>query len=233
MTYSFGILYVEFLNDFKEGGGYTSWILSIMVGMTLCSGKTTITGSGKSENVNVNSIFFLRRRFAAAGPISSSFVNRYGCRVVTIAGSILASACLLMSVYAQNVLTLIFTIGIGTGFGLGLIYLPAIVSVTTYFDKYRSLATGIAVCGSGFGTFIFAPLLDYFIKGYHWRGALLILSGTVLNCAIFGALFRPLKREIRPATIPEQPDTCESRTHHQSNYASELNFDMTIRLYSI
>lgn len=36
--------------------------------------------------------------------------------------------------------------------GFGLIYLPAIVSVTMYFEKYRSLATGIAVCGSGFGT---------------------------------------------------------------------------------
>lgn len=38
--------------------------------------------------------------------------------------------------------------------GFGLIYLPAIVSVTMYFEKYRSLATGIAVCGSGFGTYV-------------------------------------------------------------------------------
>ena len=37
------------------------------------------------------------------------------------------------------------------GGGLGLIYLPAIVSVTCYFEKKRSFATGIAVCGSGIG----------------------------------------------------------------------------------
>lgn len=73
------------------------------------------------------------------------FVNRYGCRAVTIAGALLAGICLIVSYFAQNVLTLIFTIGIGTGFGLGLIYLPAIVSVTTYFEKYRSLATGIKI----------------------------------------------------------------------------------------
>lgn len=42
MTYSFGILYVEFLNEFKEGKGYTSWILSILVGMTLCSGMCCV-----------------------------------------------------------------------------------------------------------------------------------------------------------------------------------------------
>lgn len=81
-----------------------------------------------------------------SGPVSSSFVNKYGCRAVTIAGAILAGVCLFASAFAQNVLTLIFTIGIGTGMGLGLIYLPAIVSVTMYFEKYRSLATGTIAC---------------------------------------------------------------------------------------
>nr|CAH7728722.1 unnamed protein product [Callosobruchus chinensis] len=122
VTYSFGIFYDEFLEYFKEGKGPTSWILSILVGVTLCS-----------------------------GPMSGYFVNRWGCRAVTIAGSILASGCLVISFWAQNVITLCFTIGIGTGTGFGLIYLPAIVSVTAYFEKKRSLATGIAVCGSGFG----------------------------------------------------------------------------------
>lgn len=126
------------------------------------------------------------------GPISSAFVNRYGCRAVTIAGSILASFCIVISYFAQNVLTLIFTIGIGTGFGFGLIYLPAIVSVTMYFEKYRSLATGIAVCGSGFGTFVFSPLTEMLISSYGWRGAMLIIGGIVLNCIIFGATFKPL-----------------------------------------
>lgn len=112
---------------------------------------------------------------------------------MTIAGAILAGICLIISSFAQNVLTLIITQGIGTGFGFGLIYLPAIVSVTTYFEKYRSLATGIAVCGSGLGTFIFAPLTDYLIKEFGWRGATLILAAIVFNCVIFGAMFRPLE----------------------------------------
>lgn len=112
---------------------------------------------------------------------------------MTIAGAFLAGVCLIVSVWAQNVITLIMTIGIGTGLGLGLIYLPAIVSVTTYFEKYRSLATGIAVCGSGFGTFLFAPLTEFLIGAFTWRGALLVIAGIVLNCILFGALFRPLQ----------------------------------------
>lgn len=41
-----------------------------------------------------------------------------------------------------------FCMLLSTGLGLGLIYLPAIVSVTTYFDKRRAFATGIAVSAS-------------------------------------------------------------------------------------
>ena len=57
------------------------------------------------------------------------------------------------------------------GFGLGMVYLPSIVSVGYYFEKKRALATGIAVCGSGIGTFIFAPLSEYLLQvrtgSYH------------------------------------------------------------------
>lgn len=164
VTYSFGIFYSEFLNYFQEGKGKTAWIASILVGVTLCS-----------------------------GPISSSFVNRYGCRPVTIAGAILSSICMILSMFAPDVLTLYFTIGIGTGLGFGLIYLPAIVSVTCYFERLRSLATGIAVCGSGLGTFLFAPLTEWLIMQFGWRGAMLLISSALLHCVIFGALFRPLE----------------------------------------
>ncbi|XP_030244994.1 monocarboxylate transporter 12 [Drosophila navojoa] len=181
MTYSFGIFHNEFLTYFNEGNGYTAWIASIMVGVTFSS-----------------------------GPISSSFVNRYGCRTVTIAGAILAAGCIIVSMFAQNVATLIVTIGFGTGLGFGLIYLPAIVSVTQYFEARRSLATGIAVCGSGFGTFVFAPLTELLIGSYGWRGAMLIIGGVVLNCIIFGAMFRPLEaprpkaRKHKKAAIMDQ-----------------------------
>ena len=63
-----------------------------------------------------------------------------------------------LSVAATSIVVLYFTIGVLTGLGFGLIYLPAIVSVSIYFEKKRAFATGIAVCGSGLGTFIFAPL---------------------------------------------------------------------------
>ena len=67
-----------------------------------------------------------------------------------------------------------------SGFGFGLIYLPAIVSVGFYFEKKRAIATGLAVCGSGVGTFIFAPLCNLLVEEYTWKGATLILAGEMM-----------------------------------------------------
>jgi len=50
-----------------------------------------------------------------------------------------------------------------------MMYLPSIVMVGFYFDKKRAMATGIAVCGSGIGTFVFAPLVSWLVETYTWR----------------------------------------------------------------
>ncbi|XP_046677004.1 monocarboxylate transporter 12 [Homalodisca vitripennis] len=175
VTYTFGLFLVEFRSYFNEGAGATAWISSILAGVTLCS-----------------------------GPISSAFVNKYGCRPVTIVGAILGSVSLVASAYVSSVYMLYITIGLGTGFGFGLIYLPAIVSVTCYFEKYRSLATGIAVCGSGLGTFVFAPLTQWLIETLGWQKALIVMGCLVLKCVIYGVLFRPLEMPASRAMSMEE-----------------------------
>lgn len=123
----------------------------------------------------------------------SGLCNKFGCRAVCIAGSILACAAFVLSTFSVNVNMLMLTYGVMGGIGFGMIYLPAVVLCGLYFEKKRSLATGIAVCGSGFGAFIFAPLANFLLENLGgWKGANLVLAGLILNCAIFGALMRPL-----------------------------------------
>ncbi|VDK23798.1 unnamed protein product [Taenia asiatica] len=88
------------------------------------------------------------------------------------------------------------------GLGCGLAYLPTICIVTEYFRSKRALALGFAVCGSGIGTFLFAPLLTYLINIYSWRGAMLLEGGLILNGCVCGAAFRPLKRSPMPTHLP-------------------------------
>jgi len=55
------------------------------------------------------------------------------------------------------------------GIGFGLMYLPSIAMVSFYFDERRALATGLAVCGSGVGTFILAPFFNHLVVEYGWK----------------------------------------------------------------
>ncbi|XP_021342422.1 monocarboxylate transporter 12-like [Mizuhopecten yessoensis] len=92
---------------------------------------------------------------------------------------------------------MILLYGIVGGTGFGLIYQPAILIVSYYFNRRRALATGIAVCGSGIGGFVFAPLSVLLLDAYGWKGAMWIISAIVLNGVVFGAVYRPIEVQQR------------------------------------
>ncbi|XP_037048815.1 uncharacterized protein LOC119083250 isoform X4 [Bradysia coprophila] len=163
IAYTFGVFLGEFVSYFGEGKGKVAWVGSLLSGVYL-----------------------------SAGPVVSALANKYGCRAVCIAGSIISCVAFVLSTFSTSVNMLMLTYGVLGGFGFGLIYLPAVVAVGYYFETKRSLATGIAVCGSGFGTFTFAPFANYLLEHFDWKNANLILAGLILNCGIFGALMRPL-----------------------------------------
>lgn len=77
--------------------------------------------------------------------------------------------------------------------GFALSYTPAIAMVGSYFSERKALAYGIAMSGSGIGTFILAPAVQLLIEFFSWRGALLILGGLVSHLCVCGALMRPLE----------------------------------------
>lgn len=164
IIFSFGILLPELLNEFSEGKSTISWI-----------------GSG------------LAGTYLLVGPFVANLANHFDCRRVAILGSLVSSAAFIAAVFARNVKYLIVFYGIVGGIGFGLIYLPSIVMVQYYFEKKRAFATGIAVCGSGIGTFIFSPLTQMLIDTYGWRGMLLIQAGIILHCGAASGLFRPLQ----------------------------------------
>lgn len=177
ITFSFGIMYVEFLAYFGQGKSKTAWIGSLFMAMPLLS-----------------------------GPVASFLTDRYGCRKVSIVGSLLAAGGFVISSFADSMEVLFFTFGVLAGFGLSLCYVAAVVIVAYYFDKRRSFATGLSVCGSGIGTFVFAPLTQVLLTEYGWRGTTLILAGLFLNLAVCGALMRDL-----PWTSSRKKELAEER----------------------
>jgi MFS family permease len=140
-----------------------------------------------------------------SGPLVGGLVNKFGCRPVCILGSLISCLGLCLSTLSPNVPVLMLTYGVIGGLGLGLIYLPSVIAVGYYFESKRALATGISVCGSGVGTFLFAPLATKLLDAYGWKGANLIFAGLCLNCAVFGALMRPLELKAK-IVMPEDVD---------------------------
>lgn len=90
------------------------------------------------------------------------------------------------------------------------------------------MATGIAVCGSGVGTFIFAPLTKFLLDQFDWKNALFILAGIVFNGCVCGALMRPLevRKSKKTKPIPREKNMLdrikeEARRKGRMKYISE------------
>ncbi|GLG96897.1 Uncharacterized protein GBIM_03771 [Gryllus bimaculatus] len=161
ISFSFGLLFVRFLAHFEDSRSKTSWIGSLFMSVPLMS-----------------------------GPLGSALVDRYGCRTMTIVGGLVSALGFVLSAVANSIEMLIVTFGVIAGLGLGLCYVTCVVSIAFWFDKRRALATGLAAAGTGFGTFVYAPLTNLFLVEYGWRGALLLLAGTLLHMCVCGAVMR-------------------------------------------
>lgn len=131
--------------------------------------------------------------YLIAGPFVSAMANKWGFRPVTIAGGFIAAAAFALSYLATGVVYLYIVYGVIGGIGFSMIYIPSVLTVGYYFEKWRALATGISMCGSGVGTIIFSPLNELLIGKYGWRETLLIQSAIILCCTLLGLFFRPLK----------------------------------------
>jgi Major Facilitator Superfamily len=159
VSFSFGLIYSELLDYFQEGTTKTAWVGSLFMSVPLL-----------------------------VGPIMSNLVDKYGCQKMTMLGGLLGCAGFALSSFSNSVEILFVTFGLVAGLGLGVIYVTAVVSIAFWFESKRTFATGIGASGTGIGTFIYAPFTQWLISYYGWRGATLILGGTLLNFCVFGAL---------------------------------------------
>uniref|UniRef100_A0A3Q0RUU7 Solute carrier family 16 member 12 n=1 Tax=Amphilophus citrinellus TaxID=61819 RepID=A0A3Q0RUU7_AMPCI len=164
VTRCVSMFFVEFQMHFEKDYSNTAWIHSLIDSTTmLCA------------------------------PLGSFLGNRLSCRATVILGGVLSSAGLILSSFANSLEYLYMSLGVLTGLGFALSYTPAIAMVGKYFNERKALAYGIALSGSGIGTFLLAPAVQLLIEYYSWRGALLILGAFVSNLCVCGALMRPLE----------------------------------------
>eukprot|EP00475_Leptophrys_vorax_P019414 TRINITY_DN2651_c0_g1_i1.p1 TRINITY_DN2651_c0_g1~~TRINITY_DN2651_c0_g1_i1.p1 ORF type:complete len:664 (+),score=140.59 TRINITY_DN2651_c0_g1_i1:163-2154(+) len=181
--YSFGVIYVALLNDFNS-----------------TKATTALVGS-----VNLASFLFF-------GAPTGRLIQVLGPRRVTQIGSVIVGIFLLVSGETNSLWQLFLVFGVCTGCGFSLSYGPALIILSTYFDKKRPLAVGIAVSGSGVGTLVMAQIVSALVSNLGWRNCFRVLS-AIAFVVIFtaGSLYKELPQTAGTAYTSSRADAAHSR----------------------
>ncbi|KAG8523097.1 Monocarboxylate transporter 12 [Galemys pyrenaicus] len=224
VTRCISIFFVEFQTYFAQDYAQTAWIHSIVDCMTmLCAPLGSLVSNHLSCQVGIILGGLLASTGLILGSFATSLKHLYLTLGVLTGNSVLYHLChpapfssfvkhidrklkyfLSLAVHGVPMLT---ELSLSPGLGFALCYSPAIAMVGKYFRRRKALAYGIAMSGSGIGTFILAPVVQFLIEQFSWRGALLILGGFVLNLCVCGALMRPITLK-EDGLSPEQSPVC-------------------------
>ncbi|XP_072270110.1 monocarboxylate transporter 7 [Pyxicephalus adspersus] len=179
---SFGVFFRDLMVYFDESNSRISWIISI------CVFVLTFTA-----------------------PLSTVLSNRFGHRPVVMLGGFLISLGMITASFARNVVDMYLAIGVVSGLGYCLSFLPTVTILSQYFDKRRSLVTAVASTGECFAVFAFAPAITALNNLVGWRYSLLTLGALQLNIVVCGALLRPiLLKSPEKAKDPLKTENLES-----------------------
>ncbi|XP_029338932.1 monocarboxylate transporter 7 isoform X1 [Mus caroli] len=160
---SFGVFFNDLMDSFDESNSKISWIISI------CVFVLTFTA-----------------------PLSTVLSNRFGHRLVVMAGGLLISLGMIAASFSQRVYHMYISIGIISGLGYCFSFLPTVTILSQYFDKRRSVVTAVASTGECFAVFAFAPAITALKEHIGWRYSLLFVGLLQLNIMVCGALLRPI-----------------------------------------
>ncbi|KAJ0290511.1 hypothetical protein COL940_001029 [Colletotrichum noveboracense] len=138
---TFGVYQLYYTEKLHLPSAQISWIGSIQIFLTFAI--CTISG-----------------RLTDAGYARQAVL--VGCTVVVF-GTFMTSLC---TTYWQIMLAQ----GICTGMGLGVLFMPSVAIIGSYFKERRSLALAISATGTGVGSLIFPSTLQYLIPqvGFPW-----------------------------------------------------------------
>ncbi|KAK0728052.1 major facilitator superfamily domain-containing protein [Lasiosphaeria miniovina] len=149
---TFGVYQLYYRDTLKVPEAQISWIGSLQTFLAFA----TCTFSG---------------RLADAGFMKSTMaVGSF----LTIFGSFMTSV-------ATEYWQIFLAQGVCTGLGLGIIFMPPLAVINSYFKAKRSFALAIAATGTGIGSVVFPAVVQYLIPqiGFPWA----------VRCSAFVALF--------------------------------------------
>lgn len=157
--------------------------------------------------------FSLNAIMAGIFGIIGGFVNdRLGPRVVLPILCIITAAGYYLVSQMNTVWQFYLFFGLIVGLGSN-VYVPAMSTVARWFTGRRSLMSGIAFSGSGFGLVILPLFINWIIGAYDWRFSLVIISIIIMVISILAIIF--LKADpYKIGLVPYGSDTAANENRH-------------------
>lgn len=115
--------------------------------------------------------------YYGAGVFSGTLADRTSPRAVVGAGVVLLALGFFFSSYASGSLSLFIALFCSlVGLGVGLVYVPLVATVQRWFVIQRNQASGIALAGTGVGTFIGPVAAGLLMQHLSWESTLRIFA---------------------------------------------------------
>ncbi|KAI2602928.1 MFS general substrate transporter [Hypoxylon fragiforme] len=191
---SFGVFQTYYVSQLSRTPSEISWIGSLQVFLTFFIG--TFTG-----------------RMTDAGFF----------RPVLICGTIFMTLGIFTTSVATQYWQLLLSQGLCMGIGSGFIFCPAISTVSTYFNKKRSLAIGITACGSVTGGLIFPAMARQLLPTVGFGWAVRAIGFVQLGSLIFTVAF--MKSRLPPRRTGSLVEWAAFKELEYTFYAAGMFFN--------
>ncbi|KAK0670792.1 putative monocarboxylate transporter [Cercophora samala] len=133
-------------------------------------------------------------RLADAGYIKSTI----------IAGTFLVVFGTFMTSLCKEYWQIFLAQGLCTGLGLGVIFMPPLSVVNSYFKRKKALALAISATGTGFGSVIFPAVIQYLIPKVGFAWAVRCAGFVALGISVVSVvLLRPVLKPRRSGPVFE------------------------------
>jgi MFS family permease len=202
----------EIDRDPPPDGGIQAWTVVVMCHMVGLNTWGFLNSFGVMQSYYVSSLGKSPSDISWIGSIQGFllfFVSAFSGRLTdagyfhqTIATG---TALQLLGVFGASFSTkywqLLLSHGICVGFGGGLIFIPALSLVATYFVKNRSLALALCACGNSVGGLFYAAVLQRTLPhlGFAWT---MRVCGFVMAAVMIPANFLLKPRRIKRGPAP-------------------------------
>jgi MFS family permease len=158
------------------------------------------TGWSRTGISSAMTLDFLTMGVAAFG--WGALTDRFGPRIVVLAGAILLGLGLAMASRATSLLEFQLAYGVIVGIAAGAVFAPMIATVTGWFEKHRSLAVSLVSAGMGVAPMTISPFARWLISTYDWRTAQLVIAVAAWLLLVPTSLLVRRAPATEPAAVP-------------------------------